>query len=199
MVYSIILISIIIISIFLKIRSSNLFVLAGLLIILHPILIAKEQIELTSQLSIVVFLLLLSALIIKILNKLLPYKIDDQDSFIGNLIKKYVTFETTDVKILNFSIKKKYLPFVLAIIFILLIWIADITTAIFGIIFFIFLVTKWDSRILAAFTLVCLSASFIVLIFNNNIIAEDFAKYAFYFLIFTVIFQIIEYRRKEST
>lgn len=196
--YLIVLALIIILCIIFKIGSNYLFLLTGLLIIFHPFLIANQKITTTYQIYIIIFLLFLSALIVKSIGKLLPFKIDERDSFIVSLIKKNIKIRITGVRVGNHYIKKNYLSIILSIIFIFLIWKVNLTAAGLGVLFLAFVFNKWDSMIMAVFALVSLGVCPILLIFKNELLAENFAIYAYYFLVLTVILQIIEYRRTNK-
>lgn len=196
--YLIILALIIVFSLILKISSDYLFLLTGLLIILHPILIAKEQVTTAYQLSIFVFLLFLSALIIRVIKNLLPFKIDEQDSFIVSLIEKNIKIRITGVRVGNHYVKKNYLSIILSIIFVFLVWEVNLTTAALSVLFLAFFLYKWDSRIMAVLALACLITCPFLLIFKNKLLAENFAIYTYYFLVLTVILQIIEYKRVDK-
>lgn len=196
MIYLIILILIIILSIILKIRSNYLFLLAGLLIILHPYLITKQHILAVYQLSIIVFLLFLSALIIKAIKNILPFKIDNPNSLIVNLIEKNI--KITIVRIKKDVLEKKYSSILLIILFVFLYWKINLTAAALGILFFAFILYKWDSRIIAVLALACLGACPFLLIFKKESSAENFAIYAYYFLVITIILQIVEYKRANK-
>lgn len=98
MMYLMLLVLIIVLCLVFKISSRYLFILAGLLIVFHPLLLAKGQITAVYQVSIVAFLLFLSALIIDAIAHITYYSIDEQDSFVINLIKQNIKIGITSVK-----------------------------------------------------------------------------------------------------
>lgn len=54
------------------------------------------------------------------------------------------------------------------------------------------------SRIAAFCALLCLACCPVLLIFKSNVLAEDFAVYAFYFLVITVFQEVIFLARKSK-
>ena len=58
-----------------------------------------------------------------------------------------------------------------------------------------FLLYQWDSRVLAGMALICLASCPVLLIFGFEADAEMFAVWAYYFLVMTVVLQIVEYKR----
>jgi hypothetical protein len=179
----------------LKISPRYLFMLAGTLILMHPILLAKNQADLAYQLSIGVFLVFLSALIISGYNKLLIHNPEDKDSRFVSLVKNNFKIKVSGFKIGRYTVEKKYSAILLACTIMLLFWKLDIAAACFGTLFLVFFINKWDSRVIAALALISLSSCPVLLVFNNGQLAETMAIYAYYFLVLTVVLQIIEYRR----
>ncbi len=108
------------------------------------------------------------------------------DTFLSKGIKKGIG-----------DMKKEYLYTVLFFVFISLffIWRFDIETIIFLALFIAFVFYGWDSRILATGALVSLASCPFLLSFKQDAYAELMAVYAYYFLVMTVILQIIEYKR----
>ena len=84
----------------------------------------------------------------------------------------------------------------LIILILLFIWQVNVESIFFIFIFFSFLLYGWDSRITAFGALVSLASCPVLLIFQNQSLAEDMAVYAYYFLVITVVLQIIEYRNQ---
>lgn len=197
MTYLIFLALIIALSLVLKIGSRYLFILAGLLIILHPLLLAKGQISAAYQLSIVAFLLFLSALIIDVIIKIFPHRFDRQDSFIINVFKNNINIRITGVTVGTHYIKKNYLFFTLVMFFIIIFWKIGFTATVFAILLVAFVANRWSSRIIIVCALVSISASSLLLIYKQEPIAEDFAIYAYYFLVLIVALFIIENIREQ--
>lgn len=73
------------------------------------------------------------------------------------------------------------------------------TAAIFWSIFFAFLFFRWDNRILGALAILALTTCPILLSLELNAYAEEMAAYAYYFLVMTVVLQIIEFKRESKT
>jgi len=95
------------------------------------------------------------------------------------------------------DIKKDYLYFFLILIFVVLlvIWQFSLEAIIFLTLFVSFALYGWDSRITATGALVSLASCPILLITKQDAYAEQMAVYAYYFLVITVVLQIIEYKR----
>ena len=67
-----------------------------------------------------------------------------------------------------------------------------------GILWFLFLsfvAFEWDTRVTGLFALVCLVSCPILLAFNQSDAAETMAVYAYYFLVMTIVLQLIELKR----
>lgn len=77
----------------------------------------------------------------------------------------------------------------------LLIWDFSAESVFFIIVFLTFLIYQWDSRVLAGAALLSLVGCVAFLTFKYDADAEAMAVWAYYFLVMTVVLQIIEYRR----
>lgn len=75
------------------------------------------------------------------------------------------------------------------------IWNPHPSAVAFLIIFLAFWLYEWDSRILAACALFFLASCPILLSLKQDASAEIMAQYAYFFLVMTVILQIVEYKR----
>lgn len=64
--------------------------------------------------------------------------------------------------------------------------------------FLMFLAYKWDSRIIAVLALISLVICPFLLIADKETVAEKIAIYAYYFLVMTVILQIMELVREKK-
>jgi hypothetical protein len=95
------------------------------------------------------------------------------------------------------DISRKNLHTILLIIILtlFLIWKFSIETVILWMIFFTFLLYKWDSRILVGVVLAFLASCPILLIFKKEDIAEQMAIYAYCFLAMTVVLQVVEFKK----
>jgi len=87
------------------------------------------------------------------------------------------------------------LSFLLIIIFCLILWLFNIEAAILISVFFAFLIYSWDSRILGGFAIILLLTCFVFMIFRKENIAETIAIYAYYFLVITMVLQIVEFKK----
>lgn len=85
--------------------------------------------------------------------------------------------------------------FIVVLILLMVIWSASIELIAFVTLFFAFLLYPWDNRIIAFCAMVCLAACPFLLIYNQENLAEQMATYAYYFLVITVVLQIVEYKR----
>ncbi|MFA5188754.1 MAG: hypothetical protein WC460_05320 [Patescibacteria group bacterium] len=72
-----------------------------------------------------------------------------------------------------------------------------LSNAILWLLFLVFLVYGWENRIIAVLALLSLAVSPILLILKKEALAEQMAVYAFFFLVMTVILQIIDYKFGE--
>lgn len=107
------------------------------------------------------------------------------------------TFLAKGIKKALKDIQKDYLYFFLLIILIalLVIWQFSLEAIIFLTIFVSFALYGWDSRVTAIGALISLASCPILLITKQDVYAEQMAVYAYYFLVITVVLQIIEYKR----
>ncbi|MBP6931555.1 MAG: hypothetical protein KBB62_02425 [Candidatus Pacebacteria bacterium] len=144
----------------------------GILLLIISLFVFIQKLDLIKS----IIMLLSCVLIILLLNKTFLYK--------G--IKKAIL-----------DIKKEYLYSVLILIFvvILFIWNFSFESIIFLTIFIVFAIYDWDSRITATGALISLSSCPILLIAKQDALAETMAVYAYFFLVMTVVLQIIEYKR----
>jgi hypothetical protein len=76
-----------------------------------------------------------------------------------------------------------------------LLW--GLSSAILWLLFLTFLAYGWENRIIAALALLSLIVCPILLTFKKEVLAEQMAVYAFFFLVMTVILQIIDYKFGE--
>ncbi len=95
------------------------------------------------------------------------------------------------------DIKKErwYWMLILIIVSLLFIWQFSLEAIIFLTLFIAFALYGWDSRILATGALITLISCPILLLVKQDVYAERIAVYAYYFLVMTVVLQIIEYKR----
>lgn len=70
-----------------------------------------------------------------------------------------------------------------------------ISSALLWLLFLSFLVYEWENRIIAFFALISLASCPFLLSFKQDAMAETMAVYAYFFLVMTVVLQIIEYKR----
>lgn len=197
MIYLVLPATLIVLCLVLKISARYLYLLAGVLVFLHPLLLAKGQIANVQQLSIIVFLIILSALVIDAIARIIGYRLDEQDPFIMRLIRRSLKIRIKGVRIGNRYIGKYYVVAVQALLCILLFWKVGVFAAIFGMALLVFIINEWDSRIIAGCALLCLGACPFLLLFHQEALAESFAVYAYYVLVLTVILLVVEQVREQ--
>jgi len=95
-------------------------------------------------------------------------------------------------------IKNKLYLILLALLFILLFWLINFEAAFFISIFLLFFIMQWENRIFLVLVMFFLITSSVLLTLKKEILTEKMAIYAYYFLIMTVILQIIEYKKDAS-
>ncbi|MCX6759622.1 MAG: hypothetical protein NT012_03620 [Candidatus Nealsonbacteria bacterium] len=95
----------------------------------------------------------------------------------------------------DISRKKLHTILLIIILTLLLMWKFSIETVILWMIFFTFLLYKWDSRILVGVVLAFLASCPILLVFKKEDIAEQMAIYAYCFLAMAVILQVVEFKK----
>lgn len=95
------------------------------------------------------------------------------------------------------DIGRDRLSFALVVVvgILLFIWSTDIVSTLFFIGFLLFVLYGWDSRVVAVLALISLVSCLFLLIAKQDVFAEQMAVFAYYFLVITVILQIIEYKR----
>ena len=70
-----------------------------------------------------------------------------------------------------------------------------LSSALLWLLFLSFLVYEWENRIIAVMALVSLASCPVLLSLKKDDLAETMAVYAYFFLVMTVVLQIIEYKR----
>jgi len=71
----------------------------------------------------------------------------------------------------------------------------DLSSALLWLLFLLFLVYEWENRIIGVLALISLASCPFLLQFKKDALAEQIAVYAYFFLVMTVILQIVEYKR----
>lgn len=97
--------------------------------------------------------------------------------------------------------KKEIRPYLFVLALILLIGIYflwGIFSALLWLLFILFLVYDWDSRIMAVFAFISLIFCLILILFGKNRWAEILAVYVYYFMVQAVVLQIIEFWRHQK-
>jgi hypothetical protein len=70
-----------------------------------------------------------------------------------------------------------------------------LSSALLWLLFMAFLVYGWENRLIVVFALISLTSCPFLLSFKKDAWAETMAIYAYFFLIMTVILQLVEYKR----
>ena len=73
----------------------------------------------------------------------------------------------------------------------------SLSSALLWLLFLLFLVYQWENRIIATFALILLASCPFLLAFKKEDLAETMAVYAYFFLVMTVVLQIVEYIRDQ--
>ena len=71
----------------------------------------------------------------------------------------------------------------------------DLSSALLWLLFLLFLVYEWENRIIGVLALISLASCPFLLQFKKDALAEQIVVYAYFFLVMTVILQIVEYKR----
>lgn len=77
-------------------------------------------------------------------------------------------------------------------------WWAGVSAGLLWLLFLLFLVYEWENRVIGVLALLALASCPFLLSFNQNALAEQMAVYAYFFLVMTVVLQIIEYKRRPE-
>jgi hypothetical protein len=93
----------------------------------------------------------------------------------------------------RYSLKHWTKSLIVLTVFIILTIFVSLTAAFFWSFFLAFLIMRLDSRVPIAFALACLIVCPFLLIFHYQLYAEQFAIWAYYFLVIGVILQIVEF------
>jgi hypothetical protein len=72
-----------------------------------------------------------------------------------------------------------------------------ISSALLWLLFLLFLVYEWENRIIAVLALLSLASCPVLLSLKKDDLAETMAVYAYFFLVMTVVLQIVEYKREN--
>lgn len=99
------------------------------------------------------------------------------------------------------DVQKEYLYsyIILIIVVLFFIWKVNTEAIIFLTLFITFAIYDWESRVLATGALVSLASCPVLLILKQDTFAEQMAVYAYYFLVMTVVLQIIEFKRHPES
>ena len=106
--------------------------------------------------------------------------------------KRFFLFVINDVK------TKKIRGVVLLIMVALIFWKLGINAGLLWFLFLSFLFYGWENRIIAVCALISLASCPFLLSFKKDAWAETMAIYAYYFLVMTVVLQIVEYKRDSK-
>lgn len=107
-------------------------------------------------------------------------------------LKKSSQRATADIK------SKKWRGLIALILSVAAYFLWGLESALLWLLFLTFLVYGWENRIIAFFALAFLVSCPILLAFKKDAWAEQMAIYAYYFLVMTVVLQIIEFKRHKE-
>ena len=91
--------------------------------------------------------------------------------------------------------KRGVLALVLAGLFL---WWFGTSAGLLWFLFLMFLFYGWENRIIGVLALISLASCPFLLVFKKDAWAETMAVYAYFFLVMTVVLQIIEYKRRPK-
>ena len=77
-------------------------------------------------------------------------------------------------------------------------WLWGPNAAILWFLFLAFLLYDWDNRVIGTFAILSLITCPVLLSFNQSALAETMAVYAYYFLVMTVVLQIVEFKQHPN-
>ncbi len=198
MMYLIAIALIVVLCLVLRIAPRYLYTLVGLLLFLHPLLLSKGQAPAAFQVSIVVFLVFLSALIVNGIARAMTLRLDERDPFIITIIRRNIRFRLAGFRVGRYFVSERYSFTLLVALCLFAFWRSGFTAVAFVALLFIFIVNRWSARIIAAGALLCLVACPILLVFQQEELAERFAVYAYYLLALTTVLLVIEQVRDRQ-
>ncbi len=74
-------------------------------------------------------------------------------------------------------------------------WLYGLGAGLLWLLFLLFFVYEWESWVIGVVALIILTSCPILLLFNQNTWSEAMTVYAYFFLVMTVVLQIIECKR----
>jgi len=90
---------------------------------------------------------------------------------------------------------KKILIVLLIVISVTLGFLWGLSAGLLWFLFLAFALYDWDNRVIGVMALISLVSCPFLLSFKQDALAEQMAVYAYFFLVMTVVLQIIEYKR----
>jgi len=108
------------------------------------------------------------------------------------LFKNLKTLFWFFVKEIKTKRKRGVLALILAGLFF---WWLGMSAGLLWLLFLMFLLYGWENRIIGVMALICLVTCPFLLTFKQDAWAETMAVYAYFFLVMTVVLQIVEYKR----
>lgn len=114
--------------------------------------------------------------------------------------KKVFAFFRNAFRRVLLDVKKKKESGILALIVAgLFFWWSGLSAGLLWFLFLMFLFYEWDNRIIGVLALIFLASCPFLLQFKQDALAEQMAVYAYFFLVMTVILQIVEYKRHPES
>jgi len=107
-----------------------------------------------------------------------------------NIVKAFIRF-VNDIK------SKKITSIILLVVFDLIFICFGLSPALLWLLFLAFLFYGWDNRIIAGLALLCLAICPLLLHLKKDSLAEALAIYAYFFLVMTVVLQLIVYIKEQ--
>ena len=123
---------------------------------------------------------------------LLKNKIKKLYSWCFSYLKKAFNVFLSDIK------NKKWRGLIVLILSFGAYFLWGLSSSLLWLLFLFFLVYEWENRIIAFLALISLASCPVLLSLKKDDIAETMAVYAYFFLVMTVVLQIIEYKRDSK-
>lgn len=106
-------------------------------------------------------------------------------------------FRKTSLRVATDAVNKKWRGLFVLAVSIAIYFFGGLSAALMWLLFLLFLVYEWDNRIIAFSAIVSLATCPFLIYFKKDDWAETIAIYAYYFLIMTVVSQIVEFKLEQ--
>lgn len=106
-------------------------------------------------------------------------------------------FRKASLRVAVDVVNKKWRGLFVLVVSIVIYFFGGLSAALMWLLFLLFLVYEWDNRIIAFLAIVSLATCPFLIYFKKDDWAEMIAIYAYYFLIMTVVLQIVEHNIEQ--